>query len=208
MAISGTDDSRADLFEKQISFIINAIKNYKVHSDYTLFSGSQYANSAVITFPFLQSQTQEVVRSKFKNMKNSGTGYNVTEAIYTTLNVAYSRLNGARKNVPKALILFVSSKADVTDLEKYMKQMKDQDVNVVLIAIDGDGKSLKPLIDNPKQLIVFKNVDDVAKLVDDVTDATTPGTLIVIYQCNSIIIITVVLVLLNMFYCISLSTCP
>lgn len=179
--MSGTDKSNDALFEKQKDFIINMIKKYQIHPKSTLASGIVYGTDSQITFPFSNTQNNLIVQSNIKRMQNPGVGINLKKALQLVLQSGFTAENNARENAPKALILFVNKNADVTNVDDEIDRIKANGVDLIIVAINGDGKPFRAFV-HPKKLFVFENADDVDKLVDPVVTESLPGNILYFFK--------------------------
>lgn len=200
MAVSGTANEK--LFKKQISFITNLIKNYKIDAQNTLVSGLTYSDDARISFKFDQTQTQQLVKSYFDKMNNNGVGKNPKKAINVILESVFSISNGARVGIPKSLILFIGEQGDISTLKEDIDKIKARGVNLIIVAIDGDGKSFRTFVDDPNKLFVFENTDNVYKLVDPVVAKTLPGTSWILLVTKMLQMMLILLQVLFLIYTI------
>ena len=95
-------------------------------------------------------------------------GGNVLKALEIARDDLFSLNNGARRGVPKTLIVFID-KTEVRDqrLENTAKQLKDEGVKVIVIAIgpEVDKKDVAGITSSPKDLI---KPSDLSTSVEDV----------------------------------------
>lgn len=171
--MSGTDDDK--LYKKEIEFIKGMLKNYKLDPKQTLISSIVYGNDAKVEFSFSTGQSRQIIKSLLTKMNNPGKGRNLKAALDKVLTSVYTTTNGARENVSKSLVLFVHKDADTSDISGNIDKIKKEEIDLIIVAINRDGKPFTTFVDDPKKLIVLENVDDLTKSIDDVSKATLPG---------------------------------
>lgn len=182
-AVSGTDRSNNELFKKQVTFISQMLKNYRIHREQTLVTGILYGPTTKISFPFSTSQDVQLLKSYFEQMKNPGAATSMQQTLKIIANDVYSGDNGARQNVPKTLVLFVSGNVNMANFKENVDKIKKNSVNLIIVVIDGDGKPFRAFVDDPSKLFVFENIDDVDKLIDPVVVKSLPGKYSISLKC-------------------------
>ena len=112
-------------------------------------------------------------------------GNNILKALEIARDDLFSIKNGARRGVPKTLIVFID-KTEARDqrLEDTAKQLKDKGVKVIVIAVgpEVDKKDVAGIASSPNDLI--KPVD-LSKSMEDVTshavEQSKPGKLVLYF---------------------------
>lgn len=153
-------------------------QKYNIRQDSTRVSSVIYGNDADVSFTFSQSSNKEDVQSELKRTQNVDKGLNPDKALDLLKSKVFTTSNGARNNAPKSVILFINKDADTSNLNKNIESLRKDGVNLIIVAIDGDGKPFRRFVDDPSKLFVFNNADNTKNLISPVVDATLPGMLI------------------------------
>ena len=113
-------------------------------------------------------------------------GNNVLKALEIARDDLFSLNNGARRDVPKTLIVFID-KTEARDqrLEDTANQLKDKGIKVIVIAVGAevDKKDVAGIASSPKGLIkpldLSKSMQDV---MSQAVEQSKPGTLILCFN--------------------------
>ena len=144
------------------------IEKYDISSSATLIGAISYDNDARVEWRFVDVIDAKSTVDKIDRLRRSRNGNNVLKALEIARDVLFSIMNGARRDAPKTLMVFID-KSDVKDqrLEDAAKQLKDKDVKVIVIAMgpDVNKKDVAGIASSPKDVI---SLPDPAKLTEDV----------------------------------------
>ena len=151
------------------------MKKYQIGNGFTHFSGVTIGNNAQIIFPFIQRQNNAIIKSNIKRITNPGSSSVSKEDITTVLDKVFSAENGARRDTPQTVLLFVNKNTDFYTVAQKLKTMKSSGINIVVIAVgdDVDKTKLTPLVDAKDQL--FSLDDNIFDLLEPVVIQTLPG---------------------------------
>ena len=145
-----------DIFalEKDISKKI--VEKLGISSIGTLVAAISYDNNAKVEWRFGDVIDARSTVDKIDRLRRYRNGNNVLKALEIARDDLFSIKNGARRGIPKTLIIFID-KTEVGDqrLKDTAKQLKGKGVNVMLIAMgpEVDRKDVAGIASSPKDLI-------------------------------------------------------
>ena len=144
------------------------IERYDVSNSAALVGAISYDDDARVEWRFGDAIDAKSTLDKIDRLRRLRDGNNVLKALEIALDDLFSPKNGARRDVPKALILFVD-KTDARDqrLEDTAKQLKDKGVKVIVITMgpEVEKKDVAGIASSPKDVI---SPSDPSKSMDDV----------------------------------------
>ena len=144
------------------------IEKYDISSSATLIGAISYDNDARVEWRFGDVIDAKSTVDRINRLRRSRNGNNVLKALEIARDDLFSIMNGARKDVPKTLIVFID-KTGMRDqrLEDTAKQLKDKGVKVIVIAIgpEVDKTDVAGIASSPKDVI---SLPDPSKPTGDV----------------------------------------
>ena len=155
--VLGANGKNADdifALEKDISKKI--VEKLGISSIGTLVAAISYDNNAKVEWRFGDVIDARSTVDKIDRLRRYRNGNNVLKALEIARDDLFSIKNGARRGIPKTLIIFID-KTEVGDqrLKDTAKQLKGKGVNVMLIAMgpEVDRKDVAGIASSPKDLI-------------------------------------------------------
>ena len=132
------------------------IEKYDISRSATLVSAIKFDNDAKTEWKFGDVIELRSVKNRIDQLQKLRPGNNILKALEIARDDIFSIKNGARRGVPKTLIVFID-KTEVRDqrLEDAAKQLKDKGVKVIVIAIgpEVNKKDVAGIASSPKDLI-------------------------------------------------------
>ena len=144
------------------------IERYDISNSAALVGAISYDNDARVEWRFGDLIDAKSTVDKIDRLKRLRNGNNVLKAIEIARDDLFSIKNGARRDVPKTLIVFID-KTEARDqrLEDAAKELKDKGVKVIVIAMgpDVEKKDVAGIASSPKEVI---SSTDPSISIDDV----------------------------------------
>ena len=155
------------------------VEKYYISSSATLIGAISYDNDARVEWRFGDAIDANSTVYKIDRLQRSRNGNNVLKALEIARDDLLSKGNGARRDVPKTLIVFVD-KTEARDqrLEDTAKLLKDKGVKVIMIAIgpEVNKKDVAGITSSPMDVISSpdpsKSTDNV---VSEAVSQSMPG---------------------------------
>ena len=167
----GVDPQAALNMQKDIAKKI--AEKYDISPFGPLLGAILYGSDANIAWKIGQAADSLSVNKKIDELKAIKAGNNVQKALKVARDELFSLANGARRSVPKTLILFTSeTEGKDSAIDAVAKQLKDNGVNVIVLAIGSNVKKqdLSGIASDPSKLIAMKDpvkeLSDVMPLID------------------------------------------
>ena len=144
------------------------IEKYDISSSATFVSAITFDNDAKAEWKFGDVIDLRSVNDRIDKLRKLRPGNNILKALEIARDDVFSIKNGARRAVPKTLIVFID-KTEMRDqrLEDAAKQLKDRGVKVIVIAIgpEVNKKDVAGIASSPEDLIkpsdFFKSKEEV-----------------------------------------------
>ena len=156
------------LFAAEKELAKKMIERYGISSSTTLIGAISYDNDAKVEWRFGDVIDAKSTVDKIDRLQRLRNGNNVLKALEIARDDLFTKRNGARKDVPKTLIVFID-KTGMRDkrLEDTAKQLKDKGVKVIVIAIgpEVDKTDVAGIASSPKDVI---SLPDPSKSTGDV----------------------------------------
>ena len=144
------------------------IEKYDISNSATLIGAISYDNDARVEWRFGDVIDAKSTVDRIDRLQRSRNGNNVLKALEIARDDLFSLKNGARKDVPKTLIVFID-KPEMRNQELHdtAKQLKDKGVKVIVIAIgpEMNKKDVAGIASSPKDVI---SLPDPSESADDV----------------------------------------
>ena len=132
------------------------VEKYDISNSATLVSAISYDNDARVEWRFGNVIDAKSTIDRINRLQRSRSGNNVLKALEIARDDLFSIKNGARRDVPKTLIVFID-KTEARDqrLADTAKQLKDKSVKVIVIAIgpEVNKKDVATIASGPKDVI-------------------------------------------------------
>ena len=144
------------------------IDKYDISTSATLIGAISYDNDARVEWRFGDVIDAQSTIERIDRLQRYRNGNNVLKALEIARDVLFKINNGARRDVPKTLIVLID-KTEARDqrLGDTAKQLKDKGVKVIVIAIgpEVDKKDVAGIVSDPKDVI---SSSDPSKSSEDV----------------------------------------
>ena len=132
------------------------VQKYDISNSAALFGAISYDNDARVEWKFGDVVDAKSTIDRIDRLRMLRNGSNVLKALQLARDDLFSINNGARRDVPKTLIVFIDkTEARHQRLEGIAKQLKDKGIKVIVIAIGSevDKKDVTGIASSPKDLI-------------------------------------------------------
>ena len=167
--VFGSNGKNADAtFTREKALAKKMIEKFDISKTSTLVGAVVYDTNARLAWrlgDLMDARSTIYTIDRLRRLRN---GNSILKALEIARNDLFSIKNGARRGVPKTLIVFID-KTDARDqrLEDTAKQLKDKGVKVIVIAIgpEVDKKDVSGITSSPTDLI---KPSDLSKSVEDV----------------------------------------
>ena len=154
------------------------LKKYQINKKFTHVSSVYLKKDAQTIFPFSRGQNTAAIEYALQAFF----GVTTVTPVGTGINIALSKLfsadGGARRNIPKTILLFVTKDTDVAAFKTKIKTLKMSGINLVIVAVGGDVDMtiLSPLVDTKDKLFVLDDRGE-SNVPELVVIETLPGML-------------------------------
>ena len=144
------------------------VEKYDISTSATLVSAITFDNHAKMEWNFGDITDLKSVNNRIDQLRKLKPGNNILKAVEIARDDAFSVNNGARRGVPKSLIVFIDKK-EMRDkkLQDAAKQLKYKGIKVIVIAIgpEVNKKDVAGIASSTKDLIkphdFFKSKEEV-----------------------------------------------
>ena len=176
--VFGSNGENAPLtFAAEKELAKKMIEKYDISNSAALFGAISYDSDARLEWRFgdvIDAGSTVIRIDRLRRLRN---GNNVLRALEVARDDLFSTKNGARRDVPKTLIVFID-KAEVRDqrLEDTAKRLKDKGVKVIVIAIgpEVDKKVVARIVSDPNDVV---SLPDPSKSAEDIISKATAQSL-------------------------------
>lgn len=139
------------------------------------------SNRAGILFSFKDGQTRPAVISNVQRISNNGNAVALKKVFDLILKDVFSASNGARPNYPKSVLLFVTKDTDLNGFKEYAQKMKENNMNLVVVAIGGnvDLTVIEKHITKEKVIVIDVLIKPTTTVITKTVKKIVPGMLCV-----------------------------
>ena len=131
--------------------------------------------------PFGSATNKEGVKNAVARIRYRGDGANLREALEVARDQLFSVTQGARKNVPKTLIVFVDKKSSSVpaELSSVVESLRTKRIKIIAVGIgdEVDPKELQILADDNDALFFPPTLEELEHQVIPVVEASQSGKL-------------------------------
>ena len=157
------------------------VQKYDISKTAALVGAIVYGNDATLAWKLGDATNLKSTLSKIDLLTRPRYGNNILASLQLARDTLFSTVNGARRDVPKTLILF-TSKTDGTDkrLEATANSLKERGINVIVIATGSDinTKDLAGIASDQTKLIVTRDLTNTAENASQIAASNSiPGDL-------------------------------
>ena len=155
--VFGANGKNADAtFTREKELAKKMIEKFDISKTSTLVGAVIYDTNARLAWRFGDAIDARETVYRIDGLRRLRNGNSILKALEIARDDLFSMKNGARRGVPKTLIVFID-KTETRDqrLEDTAKQLKDKGVKVIVIAIgpEVDKKDVAGIASSPKDLI-------------------------------------------------------
>ena len=168
-------------FDAEKSFATKLLDQYNISPTQTLIGAVTYAKDASVTMPFGSATSKEGVKNAIARLRYPGDGANLRKALEVARDQLFSVTQGARRNVPKTLIVFVDKKSSSVpaELSSVVESLRTKRIKIIAVGIgdEVDPKELQILADDKDALFFPPTLEELERQVIPVVEASQPGKL-------------------------------
>ena len=168
-------------FDAEKSFVTKLLDQYTISPTQTLIGAVTYAKDASVAIPVGSATSKEGVKKAIARIRYPGDGANLRKALEVARDQLFSVTQGARRNVPKTLIVFVDKKSSSVpaELSSIVESLRTEEIKVIAVGIgdEVDPNELQILADNNDALFFPHTLEDLERQVIPVVEASQPGKL-------------------------------
>ena len=177
----GADGANADaklIAEKEL--IKKIIGKYNIARSATLFGAVIYDTDANLAIRFGDVYSKENAKNAIGRLQRRRAGNNLVRGLEVARDRLFDEKNGARRNVPKTLIVFVdkkSSNEEIVKMATVAKQLQDSGVKLIVIGIGSkvDKKQLSAVASDSTTLFKPPTLESLENVLSKVAEASRPG---------------------------------
>lgn len=155
------------------------VQNYDISMSGVLVGAVLYGNDAGISWRFGDAANLTSTLGKIDQLRRQSDGSNILKALEVAESDLLSENMGARRNIPKALIIFANSAGGKQkEVELLSQKLKDKGINMIVIYIGSDdpSNSLSGIASDPSKLIPLQAlVKDEDKALPILVSKSLPG---------------------------------
>ena len=155
------------------------VEKYAISTSGALVGAILYGSDANIAWKIGQAADILSVNENIDEIKATKVGKNVRKALQVARDELFSLANGARRNIPKTLILFASeTEGKDSTIDGVAKQLKDNGVNVIVLALGSNVKKqdLSGIASDPSKLITLKDpTKELSDVIPRIDSKSLPG---------------------------------
>ena len=137
--IFGADGANADRsFNAAKDLAKRMVEKYDISKDTAVVGGIIYDDSARLVWRFGDTSDVKATVSKIEELARSRSGSNLQKALEIARDDLYNVENGARRNIPKTLVIFVDVNPTGGSLPIVAKELKQSGVKIVVVATSSE----------------------------------------------------------------------
>ena len=155
------------------------VEKYDISLSAALVGAIVYGDGAKIAWRFGDDIDLQSTNSKINQMARPRDGSDVLKALEIARDELFTQSSGARRNVAKTLILFVSGTIPRDQrIDDISKQLKEKGINIIVFALDDkiDTKGLSSIASEPSKLITLADPKtNLEMAISKLTSESSPG---------------------------------
>lgn len=179
MFVVGANGQNAEnMFKQEQLFISKLLNTYKISDQEMLPGVVTYGAKTIIKLGEVSDKTTAL--NRFANLRYSDLGKGLDVALKKVQSETLLTTHGARKGVPKSVLIFINDKSEINSdiLDKLDMMTKNKiDVSFVAIGPNLSENDLRTVISDPVKIVFVPNSGDLEKELVDVIDAVKEGIL-------------------------------
>ena len=134
--VFGTNGVKAvENFNTEKDLAKKIVEKYDVSKSATLVGAITYDDDAVLAWKIGDATEKRTTLDRINQLQRRGNGKNVLKALQIARSRLFSSENGARRNAPKTLVVFVDKVVESRQLDIVSKELEDNNINVIVITI-------------------------------------------------------------------------
>lgn len=177
----GADGANADAtFRAEKELTKKLIDKYDIAPSAALVGAVVYDSDANLAIRFGDVQSKDNAKNAVDRLQRRRAGHNLLKGLQVARDKLFNEEYGARRSVPKTLLVFVDKKSSKAELEKMAivaKQLHDAGVKIIVVVIgrEVDDKLLSPVISDGTGIVKSTNADSLKDVLPKIIDLTKPG---------------------------------
>lgn len=181
--IFGADGSDPhSILETEKKFAKKLVGKYHISPSAALTGGVLYGKDANILWRFTDARDLPSTMTAIDKIKRRSDGNNVLKALQAARDDLFSIKNGARRNVPKTVVVFATeTECKNVRVEDTAQQLKDIGIDVMVVAIGPDAqvKHLSGIASTPSKLVIVEDpIKDFDAALEKVALQSKPGIML------------------------------
>eukprot|EP00794_Sanderia_malayensis_P014924 gene14924-16466_t len=176
----GADGANADAtFRAEKELTKKLIDKYDIAPSAALVGAVVYDSDANLAIRFGDVQSKDNAKNAVDRLQRRRAGHNLLKGLQVARDKLFNEEYGARRSVPKTLLVFVDKKSSKAELEKMAivaKQLHDAGVKIIVVVIgrEVDEKLLSPVISDGTGVVKSTNADSLKDVLPKIIDLTKP----------------------------------
>eukprot|EP00794_Sanderia_malayensis_P014922 gene14922-16464_t len=176
----GADGANADAtFRAEKELTKKLIDKYDIAPSAALVGAVVYDSDANLAIRFGDVQSKDNAKNAVDRLQRRRAGHNLLKGLQVARDKLFNEEYGARRSVPKTLLVFVDKKSSKAELEKMAivaKQLHDAGVKIIVVVIgrEVDEKLLSPVISDGTGIVKSTNADSLKDVLPKIIDLTKP----------------------------------
>lgn len=190
---NGKDATTTFAFEKAL--VKRMLEKYSISNSAALLGAIVYDSDARIAIRFGDAMTLKDAKQAIDRLQRDRPGNSLGKALQVARDKLFSEQYGARRSVPKTLVVFVDKKFDDMPAEKVgriVKDMVDAGIKIVVVALGSevDKKQVSAIATDASTLFEPPKLEATEEITRQVTEAAKPGEIqglvAIVRQCSAI----------------------
>ena len=169
-------------FEIELKITKEMLNSFHITPTDTRVGLLLYGRNAIVAVHLNTYRSKAELEDLVKTLKNYGNGNRMDKALNLSRTDMFNENKGARKGIPKSLVIFSNKKSDVNPIIEAQK-LRDLGVKIVTIGVGQhmDKDELFHISGKKDQVFNAKNLEEVGNVVAAARRAVLPGGLSIIY---------------------------
>ena len=142
------------------------VEKYDISNDAALFGGIVYDDSARLQWKIGDATDLKSTVYRINELTRRRRGSNLQKALEVARDELFTLENGARRNIPKTLVVFFDGNPADSSLPFIAKELKDSGVKIIVIAI-GSGSAFPGMQGIASSDKDFISTPDLARMMND-----------------------------------------
>ena len=183
--IGASGQNAARLFEAEISFTKSLLSSFPISPLATQVGVVTHGLNGRLEFELNKHNSESLLKTALDQLRMPVGGSNLGEALQLARTSLFSQENGARLDVQKSLVVFLTEErlANEPELKTELQALKNSGVRIVVVAIgEGVDKNLAAEIASPSALFFPPELEDLDQYLYPVYIATLEGKILLAFR--------------------------